>query len=91
VWLYPIAFKLRFHDASKNENFVIFIVIDQWMYLYHAVDSDGNTIDFFLSKMRDIKLAKRFLKKALALYIFLKFPRGEVCPKSNEFHPSTIQ
>lgn len=35
------------------------------MYLYRAVDSDGKTIGFFLSKTRDAKLAKRFLKKAL--------------------------
>ncbi|MBJ3792763.1 DDE-type integrase/transposase/recombinase [Bacillus sp. OA1] len=41
------------------------------MYLYRAVDSDGNIIDFFLSKTRDTKSAKRFLKKALAFsYIF---------------------
>lgn len=37
----------------------------QWMYLYRAVDSRGNTIDFFLSKIRDQKAAKRFFKKAL--------------------------
>ncbi|KUH42026.1 hypothetical protein M2E15_2118 [Bacillus mycoides] len=36
------------------------------MYLYRAVDSDGNTIDFLLSKTRDTKAANRFLKKALA-------------------------
>ncbi|SEB14221.1 DDE domain-containing protein [Bacillus nitratireducens] len=36
----------------------------QWMYLYRAVDSNGNTIDFFLSKTRDQKAAKRFFKKA---------------------------
>ena len=38
----------------------------QWMYLYRAVDSEGNTIDFYLSKTRDVKSAKRFFKKALA-------------------------
>ncbi|OUM45787.1 IS6 family transposase [Bacillus pseudomycoides] len=37
----------------------------QWMYLYRAVDSKGNTIDFYLSKTRDQKAAKRFFKKAL--------------------------
>ncbi len=35
------------------------------MYLYRAVDSEGNTIDFYLSKTRDHKAAKRFFKKAL--------------------------
>lgn len=32
----------------------------QWMYLYRAVDSEGSTIDFYLSKTRDHKAAKRF-------------------------------
>src|SRR3954469_12733734 len=40
----------------------------QWMYLYHAVDSEGNTIDFYLSKTRDQKAAKRFFKKALGSF-----------------------
>ncbi|PGN45621.1 IS6 family transposase, partial [Bacillus cereus] len=30
------------------------------MYLYRAVDSNGNTIDFCLSKTRNHKAAKRF-------------------------------
>ena len=37
----------------------------EWKYLYRAVDSDGNTIDFMLSAKRDRKAAKRFFKKAL--------------------------
>lgn len=37
------------------------------MYLYRAVDSEGNTIDLYLSKSRDTKAAKRFFKKALAV------------------------
>ncbi|KFM95251.1 transposase IS66 family protein [Bacillus clarus] len=40
----------------------------QWMYLYRAVDSEGNTVDFYLSKNRKTKSAKRFFKKALASY-----------------------
>ncbi len=35
------------------------------MYLYRAIDSEGNTIDFYLSCKRDAKAAMRFLKKAL--------------------------
>jgi transposase, IS6 family len=35
------------------------------MYLYRAVDSDGNTIEFLLSPTRDTVSAKRFLRKAL--------------------------
>jgi IS6 family transposase len=38
----------------------------QWKYLYRAVDSTGNTIDFMLSENRDAPAAKRFFKKALA-------------------------
>lgn len=37
----------------------------QWMYLYRAVDSDGNTVEFMLSPSRDGQAAKRFLRKAL--------------------------
>jgi transposase, IS6 family len=37
----------------------------EYKYLYRAVDSDGNTIDFMLSAKRDRKAAKRFFKKAL--------------------------
>ncbi len=37
----------------------------QWKYLYRAVDSQGNTIDFLLTAKRDTKAAKRFFTKAL--------------------------
>ena len=37
----------------------------EWKYLYRAVDSFGNTIDFMLSAKRDHKAAVRFFKKAL--------------------------
>jgi transposase, IS6 family len=36
-----------------------------WMYLYRAVDSQGNTIEFVLSATRDTAAAKRFFAKAL--------------------------
>lgn len=36
------------------------------MYSYRAVDSEGNAIDFYLSKSRDKQVAKCFFKKALA-------------------------
>ncbi|EOP90505.1 hypothetical protein IGM_02198 [Bacillus cereus HuB4-4] len=38
------------------------------MYLYHAIDSEGNTINFHLSRKPGVKAAKRFLKKAFASY-----------------------
>ena len=36
------------------------------MYLYRAVDSRGQTVDFLLSAKRDAETAKRFFRKALA-------------------------
>jgi transposase-like protein len=36
-----------------------------WTYLYRAVDSTGETIDFMLSPKRDIVAAKHFLQMAL--------------------------
>src|SRR3954464_6331833 len=37
----------------------------RWMYLYRAVDSRGQTIDFLLSARRDTEAARRFFRKAL--------------------------
>jgi transposase, IS6 family len=36
-----------------------------WYYLYRALDSTGQTIDFMLSARRDTKAAKRFFRKML--------------------------
>jgi len=36
-----------------------------WKYLYRAVDSIGNTLDFMLSAKRDGKAAARFFRKVL--------------------------
>ena len=40
-------------------------VAGKWMYLFRAVDSRGQTVDFYLSETRDREAAKIFLKKAL--------------------------
>ncbi len=37
----------------------------EWKYLYRAVDSAGNTLDFMLSAKRDGKAAARFFRKVL--------------------------
>ena len=37
----------------------------QWMYLYRAVDGQGNTVEFCLSRTRGIAAAKAFFHKAL--------------------------
>jgi transposase-like protein len=36
-----------------------------WVYLYRAVDKAGQTIDFRLSRTRDVAAAKAFFKKAV--------------------------
>jgi putative transposase len=37
----------------------------RWMYLYRAIDSVGDTVEFFFSEHRDLRAAKRFFTKAL--------------------------
>ena len=36
-----------------------------WNYLYRAIDKEGNTLDWMLSRTRNKKSAKRFFKKLL--------------------------
>ncbi len=38
----------------------------EWLYLYRAVDSQGNTLEFFFSPTRDGEAAKHFFVKTLA-------------------------
>jgi transposase-like protein len=37
----------------------------QWTYLYRAIDSNGDTVEFWFSERRDLIAAKRFLRKAI--------------------------
>ena len=37
----------------------------RWMYLYRAVDGQGNIVEFYLSQTRGIAPAKAFFRKAL--------------------------
>jgi transposase-like protein len=37
----------------------------RWMDLYRAIDSNGDTVEFWFSERRNLAAAKRFLRKAL--------------------------
>lgn len=37
----------------------------RWMYLYRAIDSNGDTVEFWFSERRNLTAGKRFLRKAL--------------------------
>ena len=56
---------LKLTRASYRVDETYVKVGKDWKYLYRAVDSQGNTIDFMLSAKRDISAAKRFFKKIM--------------------------
>jgi transposase, IS6 family len=51
-------------DCAIDETYLQ--VKGRWRYLYRAVDSRGQTIDFLLSAKRDAAAARRFFRKALS-------------------------
>ena len=51
-------------NGSRRVDETYVRVKGRWMYLYRAVDSRGQTIDFLLSAKRDAEAAKRFFRKA---------------------------
>src|SRR5579864_521605 len=61
--------RCRPHLKATNDSWRVdetYIKIKKtWMYLYRAVDSEGNTLEFLLSPTRDAEAAKRFFVKAL--------------------------
>ena len=57
---------LRMSNGSWRVDETYVKVKGRWTYLYRAVDSYGQTIDFLLSAKRDAEVAKRFFRKALA-------------------------
>ena len=57
---------LRMSNGSWRVDETYVRVKGRWTYLYRAVDSRGQTIDFLLSARRDTAAARRFFRKALA-------------------------
>jgi transposase-like protein len=61
--------RCRLHLKACNDSWKVdetYIKIKKvWMYLYRAIDSEGNTLEFLLSPTRDAEAAKRFFLKAL--------------------------
>ena len=57
---------LRLSNGSWRVDETYVKVKGRWTYLYRAVDSRGQTIDYLLSAKRDGAAAKRFFRKALA-------------------------
>lgn len=85
--------RVRRHLKKTNDSWEVdetYIKVNgQSMYLYRAVDSDGNTIDFYLSESRNKQAAKRFFKKALVFSYVFK-PRVMTVAK-NPAYPVVIQ
>jgi transposase-like protein len=58
--------ELRNRNRSWRVDETYVQVAGTWKYLYRAVDSGGDTIDFMLSPKRDLTAAKMFLRLALS-------------------------
>jgi transposase-like protein len=59
-----VIFLLKAHVAYRVDETYVKIK-GEWKYLYRAVDSTGQTIDFMLSAKRVARAAKRFFRKML--------------------------
>ncbi len=59
-------FNLRKRSVSRrwhvDETYIK--VRGQWKHLYRAIDSNGDTVEFWFSERRNLTAAKRFLRKA---------------------------
>ena len=56
---------LKHGNASWRVDETYVKVRGQWMYLYRALDSQGQTLDFLLNETRSKRAAKCFFRKAL--------------------------
>ena len=70
----PIRPQMRRPNQSWRVDETYVRVAGSWTYLYRAIDSAGNTIDFLLSPNRDLAAAKTFLRLA-TLQVGARRPR----------------
>jgi len=59
-----IRLEMRWPNRSWRVDETYVRVVGAWTYLYRAIDSAGNTIDFLLSFKRNLTAAKAFLQSA---------------------------
>jgi len=61
--------QMRPHLKKSNDSWRVdetYVKIrGKWLYLYRAVDSNGQTLDFLLNQTRSKRAAKRFFRKVL--------------------------
>ena len=83
--------RCRRHLRSTNDSWKMdetyIKVRGKWKYLYRAVDSSGQTLDFMLSAKRDANAAKRFLKKVLKAH-HTQMPRVINVDKNAAYPPA---
>jgi transposase, IS6 family len=86
--------RIRRHLKQTNDSWRVdetYIKIKgKWRYLYRAVDSKGNTIDFLLCSKRDHKAAKRFFRKVLRSS-HTQTPRAITVDKNAAYPPAIAE
>src|SRR5207249_908363 len=58
--------KLKYTSTTWHMDETYVRIAGRWVYLFRAVDSHGDTVDFYLSETRDRGAAKTFLQRALS-------------------------
>ena len=94
-WIHEYAPKLekrvKRHLRMTNDSWRIdetYIKIKgKWVYLYRAVDSEGNTLDWMLSATRNQKAAMIFFKRLSSLSHAVKQPRVIGTDKNPSYPP----
>lgn len=85
--------RIRPHLQATNDSWRVdetyIKVKGEWKYLYRAVDSLSNTLDFLLSAKRDARAAERFLRKTLnathtQIPRVINFDKNAAYPKATE-------